>query len=125
MKLLDTAIAVDHLRGRPDATVFIESAIRQDGALAASELTRFELLAGMRPGEEASLEGFFAVLDWVPVTEGIALEHSPLPHVPRPAGALPPRVMAAPPDPDPAPTGHALATSRARLSSATAEVGRR
>lgn len=72
MKLLDTAIAVDHLRGLVAATALIEASLERDGILAASELTRFELLAGARPGEEADLEGFFAVLDWVPTTEGIA-----------------------------------------------------
>lgn len=71
VKLLDTAIAVDHLRGRAAATTPIESVIRQDGALATSELTRFELPAGMGPGEDTDLEAFFAVLDWVPVTEAI------------------------------------------------------
>jgi predicted nucleic acid-binding protein len=40
----------------------------------ASEVTRFELLASVRPRERSALEDFFTVLDWVPVTEAVARE---------------------------------------------------
>lgn len=72
MKLLDTSVAIDHLRGYERATALLEDLLRSEDAVVASELTRFELLAGVRPDEEADLEGFFQVLDWVPVTEDIA-----------------------------------------------------
>lgn len=71
MKLIDTSVAIDHLRGYEQATALFEELLRSDNAPAASELTRFELLAGVRAGEQAELEEFFRVLDWVPVTEDI------------------------------------------------------
>jgi len=72
VKVLDTSVAVDHLRGFAPATVLLEDALRTGESLAASELTRFELLAGARPSERRQIEGFFSVVDWIPVTEDIA-----------------------------------------------------
>lgn len=72
MKLLDTSVAVDHLRGYGPATALFEDWIQSEELVCASELTRFELLAGARTGEQRRLERFFAVLDWVPVTDDIA-----------------------------------------------------
>lgn len=76
MRLLDTTVAVDHLRGDPAAAAFLESLVAAEGdePLLASEVTRFELLAGVRPRERSALEDFFTVLDWVPVTEAVARE---------------------------------------------------
>ncbi|MGH9000851.1 MAG: type II toxin-antitoxin system VapC family toxin [Acidimicrobiia bacterium] len=76
MRLLDTTVAVDHLRGNPAAVAFLESllATDEDEGLLASEVTRFELLAGVRPRERTALEDFFTVLEWVPVTEAVARE---------------------------------------------------
>ncbi len=43
MKLVDTAVAIDHLRGHEQATaLLLDLAARE--ALIASEVTRFELL---------------------------------------------------------------------------------
>lgn len=72
MKLLDTSVAVDHLRSYGPATVLLETLIRSDEPVAASELTRFELLAGAQPGEQDQLESLFSVLEWIPVTEDVA-----------------------------------------------------
>ncbi|MGH9102520.1 MAG: type II toxin-antitoxin system VapC family toxin, partial [Acidimicrobiales bacterium] len=72
MRLLDTSVAVDHLRSHRPATALLESLVGAGERIAASELTRFELLAGARPGEHRRLEDLFSVLDWVPVTEDIA-----------------------------------------------------
>ncbi|MGH3499559.1 MAG: type II toxin-antitoxin system VapC family toxin [Nocardioidaceae bacterium] len=71
MNLLDTSVAVDHLRGYRPATALLEDLLRSDDVLVASEVTRFELLAGVRPDEQAALEDFFLVVDWVPVTEDV------------------------------------------------------
>lgn len=71
MKLLDTSVAIDHLRGHLRATTLLEDLLQSEGDIAASELTRFELLAGVRPEEQTDLEAFFLVVDWVPVTEDI------------------------------------------------------
>lgn len=72
MKLVDTSVAIDHLRGYERATALLGDLLQAGDHLVASELTRFELLAGARPDEEADLEAFFLTLDWVPVNEDIA-----------------------------------------------------
>ncbi|MGH3908404.1 MAG: type II toxin-antitoxin system VapC family toxin [Pseudonocardiaceae bacterium] len=71
MKLLDTSVAVDHLRGYGPATSLLEDLVRSRESVVASELTRFELLAGTRPGEHDDLESFFSVVEWIPVTADI------------------------------------------------------
>ncbi|MBA2414503.1 MAG: type II toxin-antitoxin system VapC family toxin [Geodermatophilaceae bacterium] len=69
MKLVDTSVIVDHLRGSVAATALLEAWVDTDESLAASELTRFELLSGVRPAEQDALEALFSVFAWVPVTE--------------------------------------------------------
>lgn len=48
MKLLDTTVAVDHLRGRAKATDVVLAELESDEPLPASEVVRFELVAGAR-----------------------------------------------------------------------------
>ena len=72
MRLLDTTIAVDHLRGDRRATELLERLTVEGEPLLASELSRFELLAGMRPDELDPTELFMGALTWVPVDEEIA-----------------------------------------------------
>lgn len=72
MKLLDTSVAIDHLRGLPEAVELLGSLIEAEELLLASEVVRFELLAGVRKGETDALEQFFTALSWVPVGEEIA-----------------------------------------------------
>lgn len=71
MKLLDTSIAIDHLRGHRPATTLLEGLVAAGEHVVASELTRFALLARARPDEDADLEIFFSVVEWVPVTEEV------------------------------------------------------
>ena len=72
MKLLDTSVAIDHLRGSPEAVELLSSLIETEELLLASEVVRFELLAGVRKGELEALEQFFSALSWVPVGEEVA-----------------------------------------------------
>jgi predicted nucleic acid-binding protein len=72
VKLVDTTIAIDHLRGHDGATQLLERLVNEGEPLLASELTRFELLAGMRPDEIDPTELFMDALTWVPVDEEIA-----------------------------------------------------
>ena len=72
MKLLDTSVVVDHLRGYAPATALLEDLLDGGEGVAGSELTRFELLARVRPRELDELETFFAAIEWVPVTEEVA-----------------------------------------------------
>ena len=72
MKLVDTSVAVDHLRGVTAATDLLAQAIGSEEDLAASEVVRFELTAGVRDDEFEALEGFCSALEWVPVDAEIS-----------------------------------------------------
>lgn len=71
MKLVDTTIAVDHLRGASAATELLTDLISAGETVVASEITRFELLAGVRKAELEALEAFFSSLAWAPIDEDI------------------------------------------------------
>ena len=71
MKLLDTTVAVDHLRGVALAVDLLSRLIGGEEAVGASEVVRFELLAGVRDTEIEALEQFFSALSWVPVDEAV------------------------------------------------------
>lgn len=72
MKLLDTSVAVDHLRGAAPAVELLRGLLDRDDEIGASEIVRFELLAGIRPDELDGLEKFFTALSWIPVDQAIA-----------------------------------------------------
>jgi predicted nucleic acid-binding protein len=72
VKVVDTTVAVDHLRGEESAVALLTRLIEEESAVAASELVRFELLAGVRNDEFEALEQFFLALTWIPVDEGVA-----------------------------------------------------
>jgi len=72
VKLVDTTIAVDHLRGSSAATDLLTELVSGGETLVASEITRFELLAGVRTAELEALETFFSVLAWAPIDEEIS-----------------------------------------------------
>jgi predicted nucleic acid-binding protein len=71
MKLVDTSVALDHLRGDLRATALLNELMAQQEPVAASEMTRVELLAAMRKGEREVSEVFFSAFTWVPVNEQI------------------------------------------------------
>ncbi len=72
MKLLDTSVAIDHLRGVQAAVDLLRRLVGGDEPVVSSEVVRFELLAGVRDEEMDALERFFEAFTWVPVDEGIA-----------------------------------------------------
>lgn len=72
MKLLDTSVAIDHLRGARPAVALLTELVEADEPLLASEIVRFELLTGVRDREAEALELFFSALSWVPVGEEVA-----------------------------------------------------
>jgi predicted nucleic acid-binding protein len=72
VKLLDTTVAIDHLRGTDSAVELLRRLVDAEETLLASEVVRFELLAGVRDDELEALEEFFSVLSWVPVDEGVS-----------------------------------------------------
>ncbi len=66
--LIDACVAIDLLRGNEAARAAVD---RQD-VLVASEVTRFEILAGVKPSEERAVETFIDIVDWLLVDEGVA-----------------------------------------------------
>lgn len=54
MKLFDTDVLIEHLRGNEHATALLLEA-SSEGRAACSVLTRFELLAGMRSDERSRI----------------------------------------------------------------------
>lgn len=69
--LIDTSVLVDHLRGHPGAAAVLQRE-RRAGRILASEITRLELLAGMRRHEEAATRLLLSAFDWRAVDEEVA-----------------------------------------------------
>ncbi|HLI44430.1 MAG TPA: type II toxin-antitoxin system VapC family toxin [Acidimicrobiales bacterium] len=69
--LVDTSILIDYLRGHSGAGALLERE-RAAGVLHASEITRIEVLAGMRPTEEDGTRALLSTLVWHPVDAEIA-----------------------------------------------------
>jgi len=67
--VLDTSILIDLLRGHPQAVDYLNGL---DAVPACSEITRIEVLRGMRSSERSATETLFQALDWVPVDEGLS-----------------------------------------------------
>ena len=72
LRLVDTSVAIDHLRGADAATAVLTAALAAGEELVASEVVRFELLAGVRESEREALDDFFTVLGWCPVDENVS-----------------------------------------------------
>jgi predicted nucleic acid-binding protein len=61
--VVDSSLLIDYLRGRPSAAAALERE-RLSGPLHASEVTRLEVLAGMRSGEEDMTYQLLSTLVW-------------------------------------------------------------
>lgn len=69
LTVVDTTVLVDILRGHQPAITWAERIQRR---LVASEVTRIEILRGLRSHERGAAERAFAALRWVDVDESIA-----------------------------------------------------
>lgn len=69
--LVDTSILIDYLRGHQPAAELLERE-RGFAVLHASEMTRLEILAGMRPAEEAGTRSLLSALVWHPVDQDVS-----------------------------------------------------
>jgi predicted nucleic acid-binding protein len=67
--VLDSTILVDHLRGSRPATDFLAGL---DGSPTCSEVTRIEVIQGLRSAERQSAAQLFALLEWVPLDDTVA-----------------------------------------------------
>jgi predicted nucleic acid-binding protein len=72
VKLVDTSVAIDHLRGAQPAVDLLRRFVDGEEPVISSEVVRFELLAGVRQREIGALETFFSAFSWVPVDEAIS-----------------------------------------------------
>lgn len=71
--VFDTSVLIDHLRGRPTAaTELIPRALSHGDELWSSYVVRAEVLAGVRPGEEAATEDLLSLISWAEVDAGAA-----------------------------------------------------
>ena len=71
--LVDTSVLIDHLRGHQGAADLLERE-RAAAPLHASEITRLEILAGMRKAEEDGTRLLLSALVWHPVDAEVAEE---------------------------------------------------
>jgi predicted nucleic acid-binding protein len=71
--LVDSSVLIDYLRGHDGAAELLEQE-RGAAPLHASEITRLEVLAGMRPSEEEGTRSLLATLIWHPVDAEVAEE---------------------------------------------------
>ncbi len=70
--VVDTSVLIDHLRGDERARLAIRQAIEERELMAASVLTKVELVAGMRPDEERATRGLLETFEWVEVDDELA-----------------------------------------------------
>ncbi len=71
--LVDTSVLIDYLRGHRAAAELLERE-RAAAPLHASEITRLEVLAGMRPAEEEGTRSLLSILVWHPLDADVAEE---------------------------------------------------
>ena len=69
--VVDTSVIIDVLRGVGAAKDLLVAEMRAE-RLHASEITRLEVLAGMRPAEQQATRGLLGTFVWHPVDESIA-----------------------------------------------------
>jgi predicted nucleic acid-binding protein len=71
--VVDSTVLIDHLRGEPRARRLIDDTQASSTTrIVASVMTRVEILAGARTGEESAISDLLATLEWIPVDEAIA-----------------------------------------------------
>ncbi len=72
--LVDTSVLIDYLRGDARAADLLER-YRRSRPLHASEISRLEVLAGMRASEDGGTRMLLSTLVWHPVDSDVA-EHA-------------------------------------------------
>lgn len=67
--VLDTSLLVDHLRASAPATEYLASL---DVRPACSEISRIEVIQGLRSSERRAANRLFALIAWIPISEAVA-----------------------------------------------------
>jgi len=62
-------VLVDHLRAVPSATEYLYAL---DDRPCCSEVSRIEVIQGLRSEESRVAAALFSLIDWIPLTEAIA-----------------------------------------------------
>lgn len=70
--VVDTAVLIDHLRGRQAAVDRLVRAVREGDELWSVSVVRTEVLIGMRPGESAATHQLLDQLRWLDVDAELA-----------------------------------------------------
>jgi hypothetical protein len=69
MTVFDTSVLIDHLRAVEAARDLLNE---HAGDVSCSEVSRAEVIQGLRAHECAAAARLFAVIDWIPVDQAIA-----------------------------------------------------
>ena len=69
MIVLDTTVLIDQLRGSEEAFQYLASL---EVRPACSEVTRIEVIQGLRASERRAANRLFATISWFPVDEPVA-----------------------------------------------------
>lgn len=67
--VLDTSVLVDHLRASTAATEYLAGL---DDRPSCSEISRIEVIQGLRTSERRAADNLFALIAWIPVSEAVA-----------------------------------------------------
>jgi predicted nucleic acid-binding protein len=67
--VLDTSVLVDHLRSSSSAAEYLAGLQNRP---SCSEISRIEVIQGLRSAERRAAEKLFTLIDWVPVSEAVA-----------------------------------------------------
>lgn len=67
--VLDTSVLVDHLRAFAPASEYLSNLA---GRPFCSEISRIEIVQGLRSDERRAADRLFALITWVPVSETVA-----------------------------------------------------
>lgn len=67
--VLDTGVLIDHLRASAPATEYLTGL---DDRPVCSEISRIEVVQGLRSAERQAADRLFALIEWVPVSEVVA-----------------------------------------------------
>lgn len=70
--VIDTDILIDHLRGVKEAFCFLEDLLIRGDEPYYSTITKAEIYAGIRPGEEKKTARLFGLLNSYPLSDEIA-----------------------------------------------------
>lgn len=70
--LIDSDVLVDHLRKERKALDFLTAEIEKDSLLFVSVISRTEILAGMRSGEENAVKSLFELMTPIDIDVTIA-----------------------------------------------------